>query len=75
MLLWYFLKRVIQVHVHRSLDKTFQGLQVAVTEFANNVSWDSNVQMVIRSGKKKCNQVLSDSNIHTVARRIIIVRF
>ena len=42
-------------------------------KFANNGSWDSHVQKVINSGKKKLNQLhrfLSIRNISAVARRI-----
>ena len=45
-------------------------------EFANNGSWDSHVQRVINKGKKKLNQLhrfLSNGNVSTFARRIIIV--
>ena len=45
-------------------------------EFAKNGSWDSHVQKVINNGKKKLNQLhrfLSNRNISTVARRLLLV--
>ena len=45
-------------------------------EFASNDSWDSHVQKVIASGKKKVNHLhrfLSNRNISTVARKLLLV--
>ena len=45
-------------------------------EFAKNGSWISHVQKVINKGKKKLNQLhrfLSNRNISTVARRLLLV--
>ena len=45
-------------------------------EFAKNGSWDSHVQNLINNGKKKLNQLhrfLSNRNISTVARRLLLV--
>ena len=74
MLLWYFLKRLIQVHVNVSREiKIFQAVSRVASycylgiEFANNDSWNIHVQKVINSGKKKLNQLLKFlSNRNTV---------
>ena len=45
-------------------------------ELAKHGSWDSHVQKVINNGKKKLNQLhrfLSNRNISTVARRLLLV--
>ena len=44
-------------------------------EFAKNGSWDSHVQKVINKGKKKhqLHRFLSNRNISTVARRLLLV--
>ena len=46
------------------------------TEFAKYGSWDSHIQKVINSGKKKLNKIhrfLSNRNMSTVTRTIMLV--
>ena len=77
MLLWYFLKRLIQVHVHgkwgdKDIPEVVSYCYLGI-EFAKNGSWDSHVQKVINSGKKKnqLHRLLSNRNSSTVARTLL----
>ena len=81
--LWYFLKRLLKVHVHGSgggdkeIPRVVSYCYLGI-EFANDGSWDSHVQKEINNGKKKLNRLhrfLSNRSISTVARRIIIASF
>ena len=55
-LLWYFLKKLFQVHVHGSGEikeiPRVVSYYYSSIEFADNESWDSHVQKVIHNGKK-----------------------